>query len=70
MATVTITITDRPGDITVVADSDLPIPVEDDNNPIVDQLADAQAAGMFAAMTVDDSTGSSERRTLVHRGPR
>ena len=68
MAIVATTITDRTGGVTVVAESDAPIPIDDDNNPIVDQFTGAQVASVLAAVTLDDSSGSSERRTLVHQG--
>ena len=65
----TITITDRPGGITVAAESDPGVPVDDHNNAIVGELTDAQVAGALAAMTLDGSSASSGRRTLVHQGP-
>ena len=68
MATVTITITDRPGGITVVADSDPPIPMNG-NEPDVDACTDAQVAGIFAAQAIHDSAGQSEWRMMVNRGP-
>jgi hypothetical protein len=68
MATVTVTITDRPEGITVVAESDPPIPMNGDD-PDVDACTDAQAAGIFAAMTLHNSMGKSEWRTLVRLGP-
>jgi hypothetical protein len=68
MATVTVTITDGPDGITIVADSDPPIPMLG-NAPDVDALTDAQAAGVFAAMAINDAAGKSEWRTLVRKGP-
>lgn len=66
MATITITITDRPnGEVTSVCESKPPMPMTD-GNPDVDLLTPAQATAIFVLMeAVKASAPDSEWRTLI-----
>lgn len=66
MATVTITITDRPGGATVVCESkDPPIPMASDGNPDIEKLTDAQSVAIGTIMAVCEMSGHSDFRTLL-----
>lgn len=66
MATVTITITDRPGGAMITCESkNPPIPMASDGNPELENLTDAQAVGIGAIMAICEITGHSEFRTLL-----
>lgn len=66
MATAKITITDAPGGVTCVVESDPPIPfIDRQGTPAVDQLTGAQAIAIGAVMAICDQVGATDFRVLL-----
>lgn len=66
MASAKLTITDSAdGSVIVVIESDPPIALDSDGNPIVDELSEAQAVAIGAALAISNEAQSADWRTLI-----